>query len=232
MKFITEDDLRTLYRKEAFTDFNVTKDVKLTPGARQFLTDRRITILLDGVPSERAEPSPSTHFQAPVLEKKVEPAAEAEFDWKKKRLSAELKSIANTFLLIACELQARDITLSQSVAVLEREVSAMHAILDEDAPLQDLDFEECRGITKENFSTPLADCFEITSEHMLPPNGKEVLLLNKLRSAMHMLEATVLELYGTCSDENSFCVRVSQIRNVLSQMICTALGGRECQRVE
>lgn len=232
MKFITEDDLRTLHRKEALTDFNVTKDVKLTPGARQFLTDRRITILTDGVPSERAESSPSTYFQAPVVEKPVVEAAEAELDWKKKRLSCELKSIANTFLLIASELQGRDISLSQSVVALEREIAAMHSILDEDAPLQDLEFEECHGITKENFSSPLEDCFEITSEHMQPPNGKEILLLNKLRCAMHMLEASVMELYGTRLDESNFCVRVNQIRNVLSQMICTALGGKECQRKE
>lgn len=238
MKFITEDDLRALHRKEALTDFNVTKDMKLTPGARQFLNDRRITILIDGVPSEHAEPSPSTYFQASTAEKPVVAAVaaveptDAEPDWKKKRLRSELKSIANTFLLIACELQGRDITLSQSVVALEREVAAMQPILDEDAQLQDLEFEECHGITKENFSSPLEDCFEITPEHMRPPNGKEILLLNKLRCAMHMLEASVLELYGTRLDENNFCVRVNQIRNVLSQMICTALGGTECQRKE
>jgi len=231
MRFITEDDLRVLYRKDAFTDFNVTKDEKLTPGARQFLTDRRITILADGVPAERAESSSAAQSQSTAVQKPAEPE-KTECDWKTQRLRSELKSIANSFLLTACELQARDIRLSQDVAALEREVAAMQTIVDENALLPDLECEECHGIIKENFSSSLADCFELTSEHMLLPNSKEVLLLNSLRCAMHRFEATLAEIYETAPAENTFGARVNQIRNVLSQMICTALGRNECQRTE
>ncbi|WP_290920745.1 hypothetical protein [Halodesulfovibrio sp.] len=231
MKFITEDDLRALYRKDAFTDFNVTKDEKLTPGARQFLTDRRITILADGVPTDTTESSTSTFSQTSVTETVVEPEP-AVNDWRTMRLRSELTSITNSFLLIACELQARDIRLSQSVAALEQDVAAMLTVLDDGVSLQDLDCEECHGITKANFSSPLADCFAITSEHMLPPNGKEVLLLNQLRCSMYRFEAILAELYEETPDENRLGIRVNQIRNILSQMICTALGGKECQRIE
>lgn len=231
MKFITEDDLRALYRTDAFTDFNVTKDEKLTPGARQFLTDRRITILADGIPVDKAESSSSTFSQMSVTETVVEPKT-AQNDWQSLRLRSELKFIANSFLLTACELQARDIRLSQRVAALEKEIATMQTVLDDGTPLQDLECEECHGITKENFSSPLADCFEITSEHMLPPNGKEILLLNQLRCAMHRFEAILAELYENTPDENRLGTRVNQIRNVLSQMICTAVGGKECQRIE
>ena len=42
MKFITEDELRFLYRKEPFTTYEPEPGTRLTPGARQFLLDRGI----------------------------------------------------------------------------------------------------------------------------------------------------------------------------------------------
>ena len=42
MRYITEMDLRDLYHEEPFTTYYLAADNRLTPGARQFLTDRRI----------------------------------------------------------------------------------------------------------------------------------------------------------------------------------------------
>ena len=42
MRFITEDELRTCYKKESFTSYQLEDGTKLTPGARQFLQDRGI----------------------------------------------------------------------------------------------------------------------------------------------------------------------------------------------
>ena len=42
MKFITEEDLRDLYKKQPFTDYDLKKGERLTPGARQFLVDRGV----------------------------------------------------------------------------------------------------------------------------------------------------------------------------------------------
>ncbi|HYE69500.1 MAG TPA: hypothetical protein VEA58_12865, partial [Anaerovoracaceae bacterium] len=42
MKFITEDDLRELYKKEPFTAYAIEPGTRITPGARQFLADRQI----------------------------------------------------------------------------------------------------------------------------------------------------------------------------------------------
>ena len=47
MKFITEEDLRDLYRKEPFTAYALEPESRLTPGARQFLSDRGINMQSD-----------------------------------------------------------------------------------------------------------------------------------------------------------------------------------------
>lgn len=44
LKFITEDYLRDLYKKEAFECFQVCEDQRLTPGGRQYLLDKKIEI--------------------------------------------------------------------------------------------------------------------------------------------------------------------------------------------
>lgn len=44
MKFITEETLRTQYRQSPFESYRVEKDTRLTPGAYQFLVDRRVVV--------------------------------------------------------------------------------------------------------------------------------------------------------------------------------------------
>ncbi|MBO0471729.1 hypothetical protein JZO66_14315 [Enterococcus sp. DIV0242_7C1] len=46
MHFITESDLRTHFRKEPFTHMTLAETERLTPGAKQFLQDKRIELVL------------------------------------------------------------------------------------------------------------------------------------------------------------------------------------------
>lgn len=47
MKFITEEDLRDLYKNAPFGSYNPEEGTRLTPGARQFLIDRGIDLYHD-----------------------------------------------------------------------------------------------------------------------------------------------------------------------------------------
>ena len=55
MKFITEEDLRDLYKKQPFMDYDLKPGERLTPGARQFLLDRGINLYDESfsVPGEK-----------------------------------------------------------------------------------------------------------------------------------------------------------------------------------
>lgn len=44
VKFITEECLRDLYKKEPFNIYRLQQGQRLTPGAVQYLSDKRITI--------------------------------------------------------------------------------------------------------------------------------------------------------------------------------------------
>ena len=52
MKYITEADLRNLYRTTPFTTYETEPGTRLTPGARQFLGDRGIRVP-DEIPSAK-----------------------------------------------------------------------------------------------------------------------------------------------------------------------------------
>ena len=53
MKFITEEDLRDLYKKQPFTNYDLQPGERLTPGARQFLVDRGINMYDENDPLSR-----------------------------------------------------------------------------------------------------------------------------------------------------------------------------------
>ena len=58
MRFITEEDLRQRFRRERFTEYEPEAGTRLTPGARQFLSDRgiRLTETENGVrPRKRTD---------------------------------------------------------------------------------------------------------------------------------------------------------------------------------
>lgn len=52
---LTEDKLKSLYKKEEFDTFTLEKGMIVTPSARQFLLDRHIRIVKDGEPSKKIE---------------------------------------------------------------------------------------------------------------------------------------------------------------------------------
>ena len=56
MKFITEYDLRVQFNEQPFTDYQIEKNTRLTPGARQFLSDRRINFFEAGAKQQLGVP--------------------------------------------------------------------------------------------------------------------------------------------------------------------------------
>ncbi|EXG83868.1 hypothetical protein K413DRAFT_0571 [Clostridium sp. ASBs410] len=203
MKFITEDDLRILFRREPFTTYDLPAGTRLTPGARQFLVDKKILISDDPMMVKRKNEKPA---------EKKEEAPEKEicrdrFLLKKKTLQAQ-------FLETGLELLNRDVLLAEQIFALERKLSD----LGKEGREVEFGFEPCTGFHKENFNKPSDDCFEITGFHAQSEKGKEIVLLHRLRCSVRELAAET---------ENA---GLNPFINRLSQMICLEYGGKKCQR--
>jgi len=222
MKFITEGDLRDLYKIEPFTAYDLESNARLTPGARQFLTDRGIN-MLNGASGTRT-----------VKAKKSAELPESKNNWKKLRLYSLLKSIDALFLLTVEELLSRDVCLAQITLKLNRQFSCIKNTVKNNSTVENLSCSECTGINENNFSDSLEDCFEITDFHMQPEKGREILILHRLRCVLQEIEPVAQELSCSSEDEKKLfeeiVCKVNQIINSLSQLICSAVGGEKCQR--
>ena len=130
MHFVTENELRTNFQKKAFKEFCLKDHVRLTPGAKQFLLDKKIQILSE---TELQEKTNATKQALTSL------------DGYKEVLSAELLEAA----LFAMKQQ-----LSISQKIIDLEKMLMHSLgnepMDNETPLNEV--EEFRVETVHIFS--------------------------------------------------------------------------------
>ncbi len=225
MKFITEADLRNLYKREPFTAYHLEPDVRLTPGARQFLMDHRIHIIGNNLGNKKETEN----------NKKAASLTESKNNWKNMKLYSKMKSIEALFFLIEEELLQRDVGLAQSVINLRKQFYCIkNAVKTNVCSVENLCCHECTGIKQDNFSDTLEDCFEITEFHMQLKKGKEIIVLHQLRCALQEIEPVAREVYEGSDEEKILCEfivgKVNQIINSFSHLICSAFGGEKCQR--
>ena len=224
MKFITEDDLRNLYKKEPFTEYVIETGTRITPGARQFLADRQIFLPdEDPVLIGRSAGKQESKSEKQAREKTL----------CGKRLSTRMKSVETLFLVLAEELLSRDVLLAQKIISLNKCFTDIRNAMDGGTACDALNCEECTGIREDNFSMELGDCFEITEFHIQLGKGREIISLHRLRCALREMQMDIEEAFVNCGD-NKQCEEVTgktnQIINTLSQLICYAAGGETCQR--
>jgi len=218
MKFITEADLRDMFKKQPFMDFELQPGERLTPGGRQFLLDRGINLYDDSfsVPGEK---------KAELSQK---PAEKLQGKFHRKYCS-RLKSLQALFLLTAEDLKKHDVCAAQKVTELYRHFSGFRSAAEGTCDIPDLGCTGCTGINEDNFSHCIGDCFEITEFHMQLEKGYQIILLARLKASLEEFDADLSDMLEMQLAEQ-VSGKLNQIINTLSQMICSAVGGNECQR--
>lgn len=233
MKFITEDDLRDIYKKQPFTTYELEPGTRITPGARQFLADRGINMFDDDPFVKKFTVTTSSdEIKSKVKQQTGQP--EIKVNWRNKKLKCKMKSMEALFLITGEELLGRDVFLAQSVINLGKQFATIRNSAEYKGLTECTSCKECSGINSGDFCKDIEDCFEITEFHMQLEKGKEILNLHRLRCALREVEPVVMEVYEGRENENKQCEevmgQVNMIINSLSQMICSAVGGKECQR--
>lgn len=222
MRYITEEDLRTIYKVKPFTSYEIETGTRLTPGARQFLQDRHIAVFSadgtamhegDGVVVGQYNRGRSGSGTPDLL--------------NKKRLEAAIRSTGACFLETAEELLDKDPVAAQKVLELGDNFNDIKKMNEEGRSFPPLVCTPCSGINEDNFSSELGDCFDITSFHLQMAKGREILLLHELRCKLYEFLVVLMETHCT---NKEIPERVNQIINTLHQMICAAFGGDGCQR--
>lgn len=224
MRFITEEYLRDLFRKEPFDTYKLQQGQRLTPGATQYLSDKRIK-LNDDAPKANKNVSKNNKAE------KKEPMVSSNLNLNKK-LCLKLKSMEAVFLVTSSEILKEDIILAQNIINLGRKISNIRNVVDGKGTLEPIYCRECTGMNSSNFITELDDCFEITEFHMQLAKSNAILKMHTLRCALRELQFEIIDTYKNDDDglKDSIIGNVNSIINSLSQLICSAVGGKECQR--
>lgn len=235
MKFITEEYLRDLYRKEPFNTYNLQQGQRLTPGAAQYLSDKRIEIN-DKALKVKKKVSQNKQTEDKQTESKqteiVKQVRNSDLNLKKK-LCYKLKSIEAIFLVTGSEILREDIFLAQNIIILGRKISNIRNVVNGKGTLETISCKACSGMNSSNFITELDDCFEITEFHMQLKKSNVILKMHTLRCALQELQFEIVEIYNNDDDlKNKIIENFNSIINSLSQLICSAVGGKECQRKE
>lgn len=224
MRFITEEYLRDLFRKEPFDTYKLQQGQRLTPGATQYLSDKRIK-LNDDAPKANKNVSKNNKAET------KEPMVNSNLNFNKK-LCLKLKSMEAVFLVTSSEILKEDIILAQNIINLGRKISNIRNVVDGKGTLEPIYCRECAGMNSLNFITELDDCFEITEFHMQLAKSNAILKMHTLRCALRELQFEIIDTYKNDDDglKDSIIGNVNSIINSLSQLICSAVGGKECQR--
>lgn len=218
MKFITENDLRALYKAQPFSSYDPKEGERLTPGARQFLIDRGINMY-----GGRSEKSPARAARSAIP---AETASEHEKRWLKLKLEAERLR----FLRAEKKLLASDVQMAQKLTALGRQLSLLALCTSDNYEVADLFCTGCAGMDEENFSQPLSDCVAVNDFCMQLEQAEALLTLAELRSDLRLLQLELAEKIHDEKLQEKLTTKLNQIINRLSQLICQTMGGRACQR--
>ena len=214
MKFITEYDLRARFNEQPFTDYIIEKNTRLTPGARQFLSDRRITLLEDG--AEACEAADSKNDSLAIA-----------------KLLSDVEVLEAEFLVITSQIIETDIEIAGQMSKAGHEFGRIKTLLTDGAADLNISFEGCTGMDKDHFGKDLGNCFDITDFYIQSPNGKIIVQMNALRAKIRAMRISVAEALGADKEEKrqeAVTEAVNQIINKLSQLICMAAGVKTCRR--
>lgn len=214
MKFITEYDLRARFNEQPFTDYIIEKNTRLTPGARQFLSDRRITLLEDG--AEACEAADSKKDSLAIA-----------------KLLSDVEVLEAEFLVITSQIIETDIEIAGQMSKAGHEFGRIKTLLTDGAADLNISFEGCTGMDKDHFGKDLGNCFDITDFYIQSPNGKIIVQMNALRAKIRAMRISAAEALSADKEEKrqeAVTEAVNQIINKLSQLICMAAGVKTCRR--
>ena len=180
LKFITEEYLKDLYKKESFTEFNVKSDERLTPGGRQYLLDKGIKIN-NNLPTKQEKTLNKQDVKDEVQE--IDKDSYSDKKINQNKLLSKLRSLEALFLKTSIKMFNYDIKLTQNIVDLGRYIKLCREFID---GKKDLEIVNVKNIYGENID------FELTDVYIHLKNSEEVLSLYYLFCKLEELKYEIM----------------------------------------
>lgn len=222
LKFITEEYLKDSYRKEAFIEFELKADERLTPGGRQYLLDKGIKINSNLPTNNKYTNNKNTFDEKKKLKKEeiktetvnIEEAKCCE-DLKVKKILYKFKALETLFLSSASEMVSADIKIAQKIVDLGRRIKNIREYVEGTCDVE---------IINPKNSNEHIDSLEITDVYIHLKNSKQILSLYYLYCKLQEFKYEVsLDLKGQ-DNLDKILNGLYEIENSLSGIIKVEAG--------
>jgi len=222
--FITEADLRELFRNRSFSDFKLPPGTRLTPGARQFLLDNRVN-LYDDIYNNNINTSNEIYKDN---NKKLSTSKGVNYN---KKFMRKIRLIHSETLLCGSSLVEKNLNIIQDISKISRQILEITKYIQTGTMTEFVEYKKCSGISEDEFSAYIDDCFEINDFHIQTENSNDILYLHKLRVLYR-------DFYDELDDyefEDDIIKNIKEslnrIINTISRLICAICGSKQCQRL-
>jgi hypothetical protein len=223
MFFITEADLREQLKNKSFSDFKLPPETKLTPGAREFLLDNRVN-LYDDIYSDKKNTTNKTSKDDKQVDR-------SKYGNMNKKFIGNIRLLHLETLLCGSLLIEKDISIIQDISKISHQILEIKKYVQSSEMVEFVEYKKCSGISEEEFSSYIDDCFEINELHMQAENSNDILHLHRLR----VLYRNFYDEIDDYEFENDILKTIKEslnrIINTLSRLICAVCGSKKCQKL-
>lgn len=207
LKFITEQYLREIYKKMPFEIFKLEKEQRLTPGGRQFLTDKRIKIeSVEEVKNTKNDLKGKTETTKDKNKEKVVFIKKDKYFYKIKSLESQLFSLVSENLDKNISLAQRLLEITRNFRNLNRE----------------------NNLKEEGKKDVMLEDINIHDIYIHNKNAVEIFKLHSILYEITYLEEDILEKDDNNEGAKVFVQNLKYIKGEIFKIVVDLLGGEQC----
>ena len=220
-KFITEEHLKGIYKKEPFSSFELKINERLTPGGRQYLLDKKI-IINDNLNFKISCKSTDKPGVKEKIESNIKEEKKENENLKHQNLVYKFSSIESLFYKLASDIFVKDLELAQKVIDICRYIRNFREFLEGKTELININ---CKVEEKDQ-----EEEVEISEIYIYIKNSSDLFAIRHLFYELKILKGLVVEVYE--NEKNTLEVTIKYIDviiEMMSKIISETAGGMKCQ---
>lgn len=220
-KFITEEHLKGLYKKEPFNSFELKINERLTPGGRQYLLDKKI-LIIDNLNMKISDKCTDRVRIKEKIESDTKEEKKCKENLKNQNLIYKFNSIESLFYKLASDVFIKDLELAQKIIDICRYIRNFREFLEGKTELININ---CKVETEDQ-----KEEVEISEIYIYTKNSSDLFAIQHLFYELKILKNLIVEVYEKEKHTLEITTKyIDVIIEIMSKLISETAGGMKCQ---
>ena len=220
-KFITEEHLKGLYKKEPFNSFELKINERLTPGGRQYLLDKKI-LIIDNLNMKISDKCTDRVRIKEKIESDTKEEKKCKENLKNQNLIYKFNSIESLFYKLASDVFIKDLELAQKIIDICRYIRNFREFLEGKTELININ---CKVETEDQ-----KEEVEISEIYIYTKNSSDLFAIQHLFYELKILKGLIIEVYEKEKHTLEVTTKyIDVIIEIMAKLISETAGGMKCQ---